>query len=168
MAPTVSISNRQRKHKVDSNAVVAMAENLATQVCRNLEDSPCKWLSKRNVREIEGRGVFNLVLVSDKKIRELNRLWRGFDKATDVLSFPMETEIPEKSLPYEIGEIIVSMDTASAQAEEFGHSFERELAFLIVHGMLHVLGFDHETKEEEKEMFGRQRKILKAAGYPRM
>lgn len=168
MAPKFSISNRQRKHKVDTASVVIMADELAAQVCRNLKEAPCKWLSARNVREIEARGQFSLVLVSDKKIRELNRLWRGFDKATDVLSFPMETEIPEKSLPYELGEIIVSMDTAHVQAEEYGHSFERELAFLVVHGMLHVLGFDHESKEEEKDMFGRQRKILRAAGYPRM
>jgi len=145
-----------------------MAEDLAEQVCLNLTDNPCKWLSARKIKQIEGRGIFSLVLVSDKKIRELNRLWRGFDKPTDVLSFPMETEIPEKSLPYELGEIIVSMDTAIRQAEDYGHSFERELAFLIAHGMLHVLGFDHETRDEEKEMFGRQRKILKAAGFPRM
>jgi len=145
-----------------------MAQKLAEQVCRNIKDNPCEWLSRTNVKEIEGRGEFSLVLVSDKKIRELNRLWRGFDKATDVLSFPMETEIPEKSLPYDLGEIIISMDTAKMQADELGHGFERELAFLIVHGMLHVLGFDHETKEEEKEMFGRQRKILQASGYPRM
>ncbi len=168
MAPKFSISNRQRKHKVDTASVVTMAEELAEQVCRNLKESPCKWLSARNVREIEARGQFSLVLVSDKKIRELNRLWRGFDKATDVLSFPMEIEIPEKSLPYELGEIIVSIDTAYVQAEEYGHSFDRELAFLVVHGMLHVLGFDHESKEDEKDMFGRQRKILRAAGYPRM
>lgn len=168
MPPTVSVANRQRRHSIDLNLVGAMAENLARQVCRNLNDSPCKWLSQRNVKEIEGRGAFSLVLVSDKKIRELNRLWRGFDKATDVLSFPMDTEIPEKSLPYEVGEIIVSIDTAKVQAAQYGHGFERELAFLIVHGMLHVLGFDHESKEDEKEMFARQRKILQAAGYPRM
>jgi probable rRNA maturation factor len=145
-----------------------MAEKLAAQVCRNLQDYPCQWLSGANLKEIEGRGTFSLVLVSDKKIRELNSMWRGFDKATDVLSFPIDTEAPAPELPYELGEIIISMDTAKAQAADLGHGFERELAFLIVHGMLHVIGFDHESKEDEKEMFGRQRKILQAAGYPRM
>ena len=168
MSPKVSVSNRQRRHSVELSAINSMAEKLAGEVCRNLNDSPCKWLSRTNVKEIESRGTFSLVLVSDKKIRELNNLWRGFDKATDVLSFPMDTEVPAKSLPYELGEIIVSMDTAKAQAHELGHGFDRELAFLIVHGMLHVLGFDHESKEDEKEMFGRQRKILQAAGFPRM
>ncbi|MBX9668159.1 MAG: rRNA maturation RNase YbeY [Candidatus Obscuribacterales bacterium] len=168
MAPQVSVSNRQRRHSVNLTDVDLMARSLAAQVCRNLKDSPCDWLSKSNVKEIEGRGEFSLVLVSDKKIRELNRLWRGFDKATDVLSFPMDTEPPPADEPYELGEIIVSLDTAKQQAEDLGHGIDRELAFLIVHGMLHVLGFDHESKEEEKEMFGRQRKILQAAGYPRM
>lgn len=168
MAPKFSLSNRQRRYSVDTVAVVEMANNLAAQVCRNLQENPCQWLSARNVKEIEGRGLFSLVLVSDKKIRELNRLWRGFDKATDVLSFPMDTEIPDRSVPYEIGEIIVSMETAMRQAEEYGHSFERELAFLIAHGILHVLGFDHEGKAEEKDMFDRQRKILLSAGFPRM
>ncbi len=168
MPPKVSISNRQRRHTVELSSVAEMAEKLAQQVCLNLSDSPCDWLSGANVKEIEARGIFSLVLVSDKKIRELNALWRGFDKATDVLSFPMDTEVPDPEIPYELGEIIISMDTAKAQAEDLGHSFERELAFLMVHGMLHVLGFDHETEPEEKEMFGRQRKILQAAGYPRM
>lgn len=168
MAPKVSISNRQRRHSVELSNVAEMAEKLAEQVCHNLAETPCDWLSDANVKEIEGRGIFSLVLVSDKKIRELNALWRGFDKATDVLSFPMDTEPPEPEIPYELGEIIISMDTAKAQAHDLGHGFERELAFLIVHGMLHVLGFDHETKSEEKEMFGRQRQILQAAGYPRM
>lgn len=167
MAPKVSVSNRQRRHTVELTNVVEMAEKLAAQVCRNLDEKPCQWLSRSNVKEIECRGVFSLVLVSDKKIRELNNLWRGFDKATDVLSFPMDTEVPPVELPYELGEIIISMDTAKVQADDLGHSFERELAFLTVHGMLHVLGFDHETEAEEKEMFDRQREILEAAGFPR-
>lgn len=168
MPPKVSVSNRQRRHSVELANVAEMAEKLASQVCCNLVESPCDWLSDANVKEIEARGIFSLVLVSDLKIRELNALWRGFDKATDVLSFPMDTEAPAPEIPYELGEIIISMDTAKAQAADLGHSFERELAFLTVHGMLHVLGFDHETKTDEKEMFGRQRKILQAAGYPRM
>ena len=169
MPAQVTVSNRQRRHRINVSDIQIMAEKLSDQVCRNLNDKPCAWLSRSNLREIEGRGSFSVVLVSDKKIRELNRLWRGFDKATDVLSFPIDVEPPtEDSIPYELGEIIVSVDTARMQAEALDHSFEREMAFLIVHGMLHVLGFDHESKEEEKEMFGRQRKILQAAGYPRM
>ena len=164
----VVVSNRQRRHVIELFEVASMAEKLANQVCRNLNENPCPWLSRTNVREIETRGCFSLVFVSDKKIRELNRLWRGLNTSTDVLSFPIDSKAPHPPLPYELGEIIVSIDTAKLQAQDLGHSFERELAFLIVHGMLHVLGFDHESKEDEKEMFGRQRKILQLAGYPRM
>ncbi len=145
-----------------------MAEKLFGQICRNLKDNPCHWLSKANVREIESRGQFSLVLVSDRKIRVLNKLWRGFDKATDVLSFPIDEEPPADEIPYELGEVIISIDTAKAQASELGHGIEREMAFLMVHGMLHVLGFDHDSKEDEKEMFARQRRILHSAGYKRM
>lgn len=168
MAPQVSVSNRQRRHVIQLADFDLMARRLAGEVCRNLKDNPCSWLTKSNVKEIEGRGCFSLVLVSDKKIRELNRLWRGFDKATDVLSFPIDTEPPPADEPFELGEIIISLDTAKQQAEDLGHGLEREIAFLVVHGMLHVLGFDHESKADEKEMFARQRKILQAAGYPRM
>jgi probable rRNA maturation factor len=114
------------------------------------------------------------VLVSNAKIRELNRQWRGKDYATDVLSFPLavdETGVFERAQPgeetWELGELIISMEKAAEQAAEYGHSFEREFAFLFVHGFLHVLGFDHITKAQEKEMFGRQSQILTAAGFSR-
>lgn len=164
----VNVANRQRRHRVDLQKLQEMADKLFDQICRNLKESPCSWLSRANVREIEARGNFSLVLVSDKKIKELNKLWRGFDKATDVLSFPIDTKPPEASMPYELGEIVISVDAARVQAQTHGHGLKREMAFLITHGMLHVLGFDHERKEDEKEMFSRQRRILHSAGYPRM
>lgn len=163
----IEISNRQRKHTVELSRVSDMAQRIAVHVCRNLSEKPCKWLSVTNVREIEARGSISLVLVSDRTIRQMNKQWRGKDKATDVLSFPLELEAPPPPLPFEIGEVIISIERARAQADEYGHTFDRELAFLMAHGFLHILGFDHETPADEKEMFGRQEKILVGAGFTR-
>jgi len=107
------------------------------------------------------------VLTSNRTIRKLNKQWRGKDSPTDVLSFTILLEPPPKEMPWELGEIFISVEQAAAQAHSFNHSLERELAFLTVHGILHLLGFDHEKPAEEKEMMVRQEKILKAAGYPR-
>jgi probable rRNA maturation factor len=75
--------------------------------------------------------------------------------------------VNEDGVPFEMGELIISAEKAQEQAEEYGHSFEREMAFLFVHGCLHVLGFDHLTKAEEKEMFSRQKQILDSCGFKR-
>jgi probable rRNA maturation factor len=83
-----------------------------------------------------------IAFVSDKKIRELNRQFRGIDKATDVLSFPSDR-------PDELGDIAVSVDTAAAQAKENGLKFDEEIAQLILHGLLHLSGYDHETDNGE-------------------
>ncbi len=168
MTLEITVSNRQRRHTLLLSEVENMAETISSAVCRNLEESPCRWLSLANVREIEERGIISVVLVSDERIRKLNKEWRGKDKATDVLSFPLDEEAPPADMPFEIGEVIISIDRAKAQAEDLGHSFERELAFLTAHGMLHLLGFDHETPEEEADMFGRQRIILEKSGFPRL
>jgi probable rRNA maturation factor len=118
-------------------------------------------------------GTLSLVLVSNKKIRQLNKQWREKDYATDVLSFPLAVDENLQILPappgesWELGEVVVSLEKTAEQAAEYGHSFEREFAFLYVHGLLHVLGFDHITKAQEKDMFGRQREILTGAGFSR-
>jgi probable rRNA maturation factor len=101
-----------------------------------------------------GHAEVSVTFTDDEKIRELNRGHRGKDTATDVLSFPMN----EFHL---LGDIVISLERAAAQAELYGHSFERETAFLTVHSMLHLLGYDHETsQEDERDMFARQETIL--------
>lgn len=125
-------------------------------------------------------GEVVISLVDDEAIHELNRTYRGKDAPTDVLSFAMmeegagEPEIffdPEDAEELEtedmLGDIIISVPTAKRQAQEYGHSVERELAFLAVHGFLHLVGYDHGTEEEEKEMFSRQDTIMEAAGITR-
>ena len=113
----------------------------------------------------------SVTFTDNQKIRELNRKFRGIDRATDVLSFPLfdyegETdEPPVDELMGMLGDIVISLEQAKKQAEEYGHSFEREAAFLCVHSMLHLLGYDHETSaEDEADMRRRQSEILAGMG----
>ncbi|GEL78313.1 rRNA maturation RNase YbeY [Tenuibacillus multivorans] len=115
----------------------------------------------------------SVTLVQNETIQEINRDYRGKDKPTDVISFALEEQgeneldIVGEDLPEHLGDIIVSVEQAQDQAEEYGHSFNRELGFLVVHGFLHLLGYDHQTVEEEKEMFERQEHILQEFGLKR-
>lgn len=116
----------------------------------------------------------SLSFVTNDEIHALNREYRGVDRPTDVLSFPMldgdadEGDFDIGSDSVVLGDIIISAEKAVEQAATYGHSVERELAFLAVHSTLHLLGYDHErSEEEEKDMFERQEKILIAAGIPR-
>ncbi len=106
----------------------------------------------------------SLSIVNNEEIRKLNSIHRNIDKETDVLSFPMLDEFNniENNLlhPIILGDIIISIDKAMTQAKDYGHSLERELCFLTVHSMLHLLGYDHIDKNEEKIMFDKQDIIL--------
>ena len=116
--------------------------------------------------------MVSVPLTDNDGIRELNREYREKDAATDVLSFPMytmeEDDRPEPDMTAELGDIVLSLERAGEQAAEFGHSFERETAFLTVHSVLHLLGYDHErSEEEEKDMFRRQEEIMTILKLPR-
>ncbi len=120
------------------------------------------------------KAELSVTFVDNEKIKEINRDYRNKDQATDVISFAME-EIGEGEIeiiyddeaPRVLGDIIISVPKAMEQAEEYGHSFKRELGFLALHGFLHLLGYDHETEEQEKEMFQKQKEILDAYGLSR-
>lgn len=121
---------------------------------------------------IEKDAELSISFVSDEEIQEINRTYRGKDQPTDVISFAMqeqgEGEIQIVGEEFVIlGDIIISMDRTKEQADEYGHSFERELAFLATHGLLHLIGYDHMTEEDEKEMFAKQEMYLQAVGLPR-
>lgn len=116
--------------------------------------------------------------VSSERIREINRDFRNIDKVTDVISFALDDEdedmdpiknfmASDENFVTSIGDIIISVDRAKEQAEEYGHSLERELGFLALHGFLHLNGYDHQTEEEEEEMTGLQTEILTAYGLTR-
>lgn len=111
---------------------------------------------------------FNIILVDNEYIHNLNREYRGIDRETDVITFALEDN---KDIEYEdyrlLGDIYISLSKAHSQANEYGHSFLRELSFLAVHGFLHLLGYDHMNPEDEKKMFTRQEEILNAYGIKR-
>ena len=137
----------------------------------------------------------DLSIVSNEKIQVLNRDYRGLDKPTDVLSFALtevtsefdvdfahldlteeaeetedleETEFEdEEAIPQHLGDIIISYPRAQEQAQDYGHSLDRELAFLAVHGFLHLNGYDHQTEEEAQEMFKIQEEVLTTYGLTR-
>ncbi|MEG0180871.1 MAG: rRNA maturation RNase YbeY [Clostridium sp.] len=103
----------------------------------------------------------SLSFVDNEEIHELNREYRGVDRATDVLSFPLLTdefdvEMEEESL----GDIVISLERALEQSEEYNHSFEREVCFLVCHSMFHLLGYDHDTEENTKDMRKREEDVL--------
>lgn len=118
---------------------------------------------------IEDDVEVSCVLVDDERIHGINREYRHIDRSTDVISFAMEDndQFYVEGMPRTLGDIFISVDHAKKQAEEYGHSLRREMCFLFTHGILHLLGYDHMTDEQEKEMFGLQDKILGALSIER-
>lgn len=105
--------------------------------------------------------IFNLIIVDEEKIRELNKNYRNKDSVTDVISFALEDDDTFVKTDFRIlGDIYICLKRAEDQAKEYGHSFLRELSFLSIHGLLHLLGYDHMEKEDEKVMFELQERIL--------
>ena len=121
--------------------------------------------------EVEGvkKASCSIIIVDNTFIHKLNKEYRGIDRVTDVISFALEDDksmvIPDNIRL--LGDIYISLDKAKEQAREYGHSLERELCFLSIHGLYHLLGYDHESKEEEKIMFKKQEEVLEAYGITR-
>lgn len=158
---SVLIDNRQDKVTIEPE-MEAIVERV---VQKTLEE------------EVEGDYEVSISFVDNDEIRQLNKQYRDKDSATDVLSFPlMEFEETEEDYEDEenfvqedrlLGDIVISLEKAKEQAQEYGHSFERELAFLATHGVLHLLGMDHEDEDEEKEMIMKQNRILELLNITR-
>lgn len=112
------------------------------------------------------RFELDLILCGDEEIRSINSRFRGIDRPTDVLSFPMmDFDYPD--IYVSLGSIVISVETARRQAEEYGHSLKRELCFLCAHAALHLLGYDHETDKERVVMENKQKEILENLGITR-
>lgn len=140
----VLINNLQEKL-----AVTEEMESLITRVVdRTLQE-----------KTVTKDGEVSIALVDNEYIHELNRKYRDKDKATDVLTFPMDDLAAEEEYVV-LGDIIISLEKAREQAEDYGHSLERELAFLTVHGVLHLLGYDHEEESARELMEKEQDNIL--------
>ncbi len=147
------------------------------------------FIQKRLIRKVEAalygilgqEDIFaiDIDITDGETVREFNRETRGVDAETDVLSFPYydSLSLPAKKSDFSdeafdgkrvaLGSIMISEPRVRAQAEEYGHSYERELAYLACHGLLHILGFDHVTEEGEREMNGIAEKVMEAVGLPR-
>lgn len=117
--------------------------------------------------------IISISLIDDKTIHKINKEYRQVDRPTDVISFAFldnevdrETLLSSSSL-LDLGEIYISLDRAKAQAIEYQHSLHRELAFLFIHGLLHLLGYDHMNEEDEQKMFALQDEILSLGGIKR-
>lgn len=110
---------------------------------------------------------FNIIFVDSKTIHEINKTYRNVDRVTDVISFALEDNKTIELDHRLLGDIYICIEKAEEQAKEYGHSFLRELAFLTIHGLLHLLGYDHMEKEEEKIMFQKQEDILNEFGIRR-
>jgi len=154
---SVLIDNRQEEIKVDE-ALEAFVVQVVEKVLA--------------YEQCEEAFEVSISFVNNQEMRSLNKEYRNIDKETDVLSFPLVEFIEEKLNTEDedaeyieeeiaLGDIVISMEKAVEQSEEYGHSFKRELAFLLVHGMLHLLGYDHDEEASEGEMFDKQEEILK-------
>ena len=152
---TVLIKNDQKKIK--------MTPDLRRLVKRAV-------LAVLDFEDFGRRAEVSVTFTDNEGIHALNREYRNVDRPTDVLSFPLsDGEVYDTDGDAVLlGDIVISLERAQTQAEEYGHSFEREVAFLTVHSMLHLLGYDHETSpEDERDMFARQDEILISAGMTR-
>ena len=136
-------------------------EKIDIEEIKKLTDYLVKYMNVENAQ-------FNVIFINNEKIREINKSYRGIDRETDVISFALEDE---KTIRVEneriLGDIYISVEKAKMQAEEYGHSFKREICFLTTHGFLHLLGYDHMKKEDEEVMFKLQEEILDSYGITR-
>lgn len=121
-------------------------------------------LKKESINKVE----FNIIFVDNNKIRDINKKYRNIDDYTDVISFALEDY--DKSL-FEgfriLGDIYISLNKVEEQSKVYNHSYERELSFLIIHGLLHLLGYDHMNEKDQKKMFNKQEEILNGYGIKR-
>ncbi|MGN7761169.1 rRNA maturation RNase YbeY [Paenibacillus sp. 22594] len=165
MSLAIVWNNEQEEHPI-SDELITLLENI---------------LQKAGQLEGIDEGEVDLTFVNNERIHELNMEYRGIDRPTDVLSFAMnetgedELEIiytaqddeEGEDVPYVLGDIIISVTRAQEQALEYGHSLERELGFLFVHGFLHLLGYDHQDAASEAEMMSKQEHVLVQVGLTR-
>lgn len=177
----IIVQNKQRQHKLELKKIQTMVQELSQAVLANLSANKPNWLSAKILAEIQKHASLSLIIVSPLTIKKLNKQWLNNDRVTDVLSFPLydlstlksakqthsAISEPASTDPWQLGEVFIAYEIACQQALEYNHSIEREFAFLFVHGLLHILGFDHQDKASEADMFGRQKRILHQSGYRR-
>lgn len=136
---------------------------------RNDDVSKYVKIIKKVFKKVKSKMFFNVIFVDNDTIQQINCDYRGIDRVTDVITFALH-ENPEeilKGAEYELGDVFICVERALEQAADYGHSVDREMGFLAVHGYLHLIGYDHMTLEDEKEMFTLQEEILAKAKLKR-
>ena len=121
----------------------------------------------RTVLETEGLSLayeVSITFVDKDEIHQLNKEFRNVDRSTDVLSFPMDTDFIVEGVDAMLGDIVICMDVAKDQANDLGHSLDREIMYLTCHSTLHLLGYDHMTDDEKREMRTREKEVMKILG----
>lgn len=117
-------------------------------------------IKKLNVKD----SVFDIIFIDDEEMHRMNKEYRGIDRTTDVLSFALNDNKHIETMINSLGDIFISIPKMKSQAIEYNHSEKRELSFLTLHGILHLLGYDHMEKSDEEIMFGLQKEILSDLG----
>ena len=152
----VTIQNQQRAVKLP-NGMRGLIRRSCAEVLKN--------------QRFENDAEVIVTLVDDHRIHELNAEFRNVDRATDVLSFPLGEDgvydLDPETNAFQLGDIVISVEHALAQSVEYGHSFDREISYLTVHSMLHLLGFDHVSGDEERLMRNTEKKIMASLGIQR-
>lgn len=144
----IYIDNRQDKIVLDDSIYELIEKTIKEVLLLEEESLNCE---------------ISISFVDNQEIRALNREYRGIDRETDVLSFPLGDTLFTDG-PKLLGDIIISLEKALEQSQDFGHSLEREIAYLTAHSMLHLLGYDHEAEEEKLVMRRREKEIMKRLG----
>ena len=149
--------------------LLVMSIGIFNKTEEKIDKSFVRKVVKHTLKKMEAeKSEVNIIFVGLEEIHEINKAYRNVDRPTDVISFALEDT--EDVTVYEervLGDIYICLDKVHEQAKEYGHTEIREMAFLIVHGLLHLLGYDHMIKEEEKIMFGLQEEILNEMGITR-
>lgn len=154
---------------LDINWEIEVSEEFQTSLTLLLERGIGEALARAGGLE---DSEISLTFVDDQRIHELNQEYRGVDRPTDVLSFALQEEDEEEPEVFDfednlLGDIIISMDRAKEQAEEYGHSLAREIVYLAVHGTLHLLGYDHEQDRDKLEMREKEEEVMAHIGLKR-
>ena len=155
----VTISYAEGMEPVEGDKTAALNEEIIQKVCGEVSE----------VYGLSDEEELSVLLCNNEVIHQLNKEYRGIDRPTDVLSFALNEgdEIDMEVGNSLIGDLIISLERTAEQAEEYGHPFERELAYLTVHGCLHILGYDHMTDEDKAEMRREEEFVLGNLGYVR-
>ena len=157
----------EKRNIADTDQRKQLKEIVYKVVSGVLNDS-CSQIVSQKIKESGLNGFeVNVIFTDDDSIREINKEYRNIDRPTDVISFAFEDEVEGENkiirndnLPRTLGEIFICFEKCQMQSEEYGHSLDREMAFLFTHGLLHLLGYDHMNEEDEKIMFKIQDEIM--------